>query len=194
MKILNDFGIRIRGRLFTDLLLTTDMLDFLGFFLRRNTAHKWPTLEPSRWWLGLERVRGFYLFSVRLCFHTASPPKPQNRSQLWLIYTEARKTASAEKYVFFWNSVFYAFLQIYSFWQNAFARHLKNFVHYTVNEKYMKPNLAKQGSSCPAVAAASNSSLGSLKSSLLIRSRMYVLTTTLRSQSICGKAKNNWKS
>ena len=72
---------------------------------------------------------------------------------------EARKTALVRKYVFFWSSVFYAFLQIYSFWQNAFARHLKNFVHYTVNEKYMEPNLAKQGSSCPAVATASNSSL-----------------------------------
>ena len=72
---------------------------------------------------------------------------------------EARKTASQKSTYFLKLSVFYAFLQIYSFWQNAFARHLKNFVHYTVNEKYMEPNLAKQGSSCPAVATASNSSL-----------------------------------
>ena len=40
MKILNDFCSNIVDRIFLDLLLTTDMLDFLGFFLRRNTAHK----------------------------------------------------------------------------------------------------------------------------------------------------------
>ena len=35
------FAIRYIGVIiFIDLLLTTDMLDFLGFFLRRNTAHK----------------------------------------------------------------------------------------------------------------------------------------------------------